>query len=240
MLSILAGVSGAATLPDVQTVGTSGPLSNSLTIAEIQHEIILLTTKVSSLNTQVATLKSQVSTLQGNITAADLAGTYTWMSIDFSQADKGPPAGGPGGASFSNAYATGSGTLTLNADSTYTFTGSESSGSMKFGVAGGSQLLIWNQGAVLGAGETQPMLTATIESQVLTDGQLTVTQPITSSATDNGTWDYSGNQLSLSSAFSPPDAPPVLLTVAASGRMLVASGTDTGGRLSTIIVIRTP
>jgi len=95
------------------------PPSNTTLQAEIvtlQNKLTALTTKVTTLTTKANTLTTQVSKLQGNITASDLAGTYTLIGTALQQS----VVSGGNESGFADNYVTNIDIVTLNSNNTFT------------------------------------------------------------------------------------------------------------------------
>ncbi|MFI4921883.1 MAG: hypothetical protein ACHQAZ_09625 [Gammaproteobacteria bacterium] len=92
----------------------SAPPSNTT----LQAEIVTLQNKLTALTTKVTSLTTKVSKLQGNITASDLAGTYTMIGTALEQT----VISGGNESGFAENYITSINTVILDSNNTFTVT----------------------------------------------------------------------------------------------------------------------
>ena len=111
-------ITGVATRTSAQGPGTGGGPANSLAnrVAKLTAEVSSLQTDYNTLASTVTTLQTDVSKLDGNITAADLVGTYQLVQI---QNELAPLVTGRGAEIGAYVY-TGTGTLKNNGTGSFT------------------------------------------------------------------------------------------------------------------------
>lgn len=224
VFSALVNISSAATGPGSANASPPGLLPTSVTLVQLQREIVQLTTQVTTLKTQVSTLSAQVSVLRGNIAPADLVGTYSVVDLNFALGSTNNQTNTVPGvqAAFFTSNSESIGTLTLNADSTYSLTLNDAISTLRFDITGDVQDVNKFTGEVLTGDNESPgcCLGLVVQPNVVTFAHTHLT--LENDPQDfSGTWSYASGKLNLGG---------LTLSVAVGGRTLVnfssANGAD--------------
>lgn len=228
LIVFVESVSGATTVPNTFIAGTPAKAAAvNANFKALVTAINTLNTKVTSLTNSVNSLNAKVSKLQGNITAADLAGTYSVIEIDFVQTSTNNGTNSPSltsgiQSSFMTNYEESVGTFTLNKDLSYSLSLTGVQSQIHFSVTGDLQdANQFTGGSLTGNSESFPCcLGNAIQQNVVVLGQSQL-DLVSDPRSDSGTWSYSSGVLNTSGGGQ--------LGVALGGRTLIGFSNDGSG-----------